>query len=573
MKLSPDGKHRRWLLSLAGIWVVAALFANAQDAGDIPELTGPPALEDALAAYQELDDSTNSPEAARLFQLLRIHAEQAVEQARYGQACEFYRRAFDVATDSLAPADMTIALHRLRQLGHLRLRQQRVEALLAAIDARNMPVTITDVERLLTETGDVNYVRAYLAQQGELDDVRLRALALTGPLTGLSPEDTWKTILWMDTLASRAVSESVAVSIRQELGAYCLAYLQGIDETHPNYLQTEAITLAAFEQSRQAPTVTMDLGGFLPEGVWLNLLDFTPTGLPNMTSWQAEGASLLSAARGNTASYLPIDFTDAEYELRLCFNRRSARGRLTVFFPVGNQLGRLLLSGTRAGDRLNNEGMQPSLLADESFHVISIKVYRDEMDTYQCELWTDGQLAVAGPLTRDELLSMSPAHREMATGRISFNAAGGEFELFAMDLLLSDGRALPLSDDVSLGTPDPNDRRKTIELQANRPWQWVMEVQPGQVLDISATGQWSPEADLLVGPGGDEFGWYGLRGRLMESNRTFTVGEHTVVIVTRPDILKLEMDDPDKSDNTGSLNVTVTTYSLQAPADSDTEGD
>ncbi len=426
---------------------------------------------------------------------------------------------------------------------------------------------MTDIERLLRETGDVAYVRSYLAGQADLSDVRLQALAAPGVPTDLSPADIWKIINWLDGLAAESSADSVTLSLHKELTRYCLAYLQGIDETHPNYARAEAITLAAFRSSTQEQSLSAASGTYLAKGVWLNLLDIPPSGLPNMASWQVEGTSLLSAGSGNTAGYLPIDFTDAEYELRLCLNRRSTRGRLTIFFPMGDQLGRLLLSGTRAGDRLNNEGMQPSLLAEESFHVIAIKVFRDETQAYQCEFWADGQLAAAGPLARDEVLSMSPAHREEATGRISFNAAGGEFEIFAIDLMLNAGQALPTSSDDTARTTQTGMSRKTITVHANRPWQWAMEVKPGQVLDISATGLWSPEPELQVGPAGDDFGWYALRGRLVESDRPFEIGNHAVVIVTRPDILKLEMDDPDKGNNSGRISVTVTTYALPTPAE------
>ncbi len=256
----------------------------------------------------------------------------------------------------------------------------------------------------------------------------------------------------------------------------------------------------------------------------------------------------------------PLGFSSASYELHLTAARLSTNGTMVVLFPMGEQLGRAVLGGTSGGDHFNGI-RRPTILQTNRTISLTIRVFPDSGGVWRSQLLADGEILIESPPDANTPTLITDALAAVATGRISVLAPSGDWELLSADMLIHEGVVVP--DDLDDEPVRPSaPRHRTMNLQANRSWQWAMEVEPGQVVDISATGTWSPEPGLVVGPEGDDFGWYGLRGRLVESERTFTIGQRALIVVTRPDILRLEMDDPNKRDNEGTMTVTIMPYSL-----------
>jgi hypothetical protein len=539
-------------LAVGCILVLTSLVWAQDTPGSVPS------LDVFRQQYAALADPAGTPEAARLFRALRLAARTAEDARDYTLACDLYREAFDIATNSLSPTDMDIALSGLQNAAAQEAGDRTSSNGSELLSSAPNRITAEDIESFLRDSGDITTARRCVQRMDNITVPRLRGLA-SESLVDLNGQDTWAVIRWLDEIITDMPASDAAPLLARELRRYCLAYLQGIDETHPNYPTAEAITINAFQDvSSQTPPPAPD--GALPTGPWIDLLEMDLCQTPDAGPWREDGFMLRSQPDGQTGGMFPLGFSSASYELHLTAARLSTNGTMVVLFPMGEQLGRAVLGGTSGGDHFNGI-RRPTILQTNRTISLTIRVFPDSGGVWRSQLLADGEILIESPPDANTPTLITDALAAVATGRISVLAPSGDWELLSADMLIHEGVVVPDdSDDAPVRPSAP--RHRTMDLQANRSWQWAMEVEPGQVLDISAAGAWSPEPGLVVGPEGDDFGWYGLRGRLVESERTFTIGQRALIVVTRPDILRLEMDDPNKRDNEGTMTVTIMPYSL-----------
>jgi hypothetical protein len=108
------------------------------------------------------------------------------------------------------------------------------------------------------------------------------------------------------------------------------------------------------------------------------------------------------------------------------------------------------------------------------------------------------------------------------------------------------------------------------KISARKPWQKIIEVAEGDVIDITAGGKWRASPRIVAGPdggalaGGDQWGKFRdrfyLQGRLAEDGEVFKVGSRFTLRATKPGQLELGMNE-EKADwfenNSGFLDVTL----------------
>ena len=115
------------------------------------------------------------------------------------------------------------------------------------------------------------------------------------------------------------------------------------------------------------------------------------------------------------------------------------------------------------------------------------------------------------------------------------------------------------------------------KISARKPWQKVLELAEGDVVDITATGKWRPSPHIPAGPeggtgpGGDEWGMFRdrfyLQGRL--NGEIFKIGSEFTLRAPKAGDLELCMDEEDVTwykNNSGFLNVTLSVRKRPAPA-------
>jgi len=104
----------------------------------------------------------------------------------------------------------------------------------------------------------------------------------------------------------------------------------------------------------------------------------------------------------------------------------------------------------------------------------------------------------------------------------------------------------------------------TVTVQANQRWTKVGEVKKGQVLEITAPGNWAGcipsvehDADGITGQIKDNFQMGALTGKVGDKGKVFLVGKSSTYTVESDGILFLGPNDSKVEDNIGELQVTV----------------
>ncbi len=111
-------------------------------------------------------------------------------------------------------------------------------------------------------------------------------------------------------------------------------------------------------------------------------------------------------------------------------------------------------------------------------------------------------------------------------------------------------------------------RVRRAKILARKPWQQVLEVSEGDILDITAHGNWRASPRIIagpnggLGPGGDQHGKYSdrfyLQGRL--EGEVFKVGSKFTLHVPKDGFLELGMNEEDIAwfaNNSGLIDVTL----------------
>ncbi|MCP4375875.1 MAG: hypothetical protein GY794_06845 [bacterium] len=107
-----------------------------------------------------------------------------------------------------------------------------------------------------------------------------------------------------------------------------------------------------------------------------------------------------------------------------------------------------------------------------------------------------------------------------------------------------------------------------VKLSARTPWRRVLNVQAGDVIDVTAAGKWRASADIVAGPdgglipGGDQWGKYRdqfyLQGKF--NSKVFRVGSRFTLQATESGVFELGMNEPKLGwfkNNSGFLSVTL----------------
>ncbi len=495
-------------------------------------------------------------EASDKLLALSAQAHRHVAAQEWSQATKAYRQAFDVAV-SLSPADAQAAMAGLRATHRL---QQALEPITEArkqldADPQNAALRKKLIELTIIATGDFAAAAELLDDSLDADIRRLVTLAATGRAVTDS-NDCLDLARWHKTLADRA-DERVRFTL---LRRACHYYQQAVHAGGPNRGPAGDMLTELFQQIRQPNRPAMSL----PTGVWIDLLnsaDLEPIG--DRPTWQrTEAGSWIPdpQSKGYTFGRFPIVLQGA-CQLQVRFVGPKTSGAFRVYPPTGD-----IVSEASAGgraDTLAERREQTGFAGDGGIHTLTVNI-TNNAGQYALSTDADGL-----PHMACDQLGQSTARRlrdadllAAATGHIMLAGSGNTVEVLALSMKLTSGRAT-WQETISRSSNYVRD----VDILADQPWQWVMQVHAGDILEISATGQWSPGGDVTVGPAGDEGGWYALRGKLVHSGRTFTIGERMILVVTEDDVLKMSMDDANKGDNDGAINVTIAKDSDLWPGD------
>jgi len=477
----------------------------------------------------------------------------------WSQAAETYRQAFDVAA-TISPVDAECALTHLRALHRRRRAIEPIAEARARLDADPSDPQLRGELIDLTIIGTGDFSAAAELVDDSLDDATRRLVTLAA--SGLSVTDGADCLAlarWHATLADRADGPVKLVLLRRA-GHYCQQSLRHGGVAHG---PTAELLAELFGRI----TGTDESGMSLSTGVWLDLLSAAPLEpVADSPAWQQTEAGPFAPAPGTVPSLgrFPI-VVDGTCEMQVRFAGLSTSGRLGICLPAGDKVTRAFAG--RNADVLGARTSRPGFSRDSGIHTLTVRVSR-RAGEYTITADADGL-----PYMRSDpvgaVVEPRLAPKALLAGRdhLMLGGIGANLEMLGAAFKLTSGEAWWRE-----AIADAPTRERRVRVPADQPWQWVTQVQPGDILEISAAGQWSPGGPDMVGPAGDEGGWYALRGRLLDSERTFTIGQRTTVVVTREDVLKMEMDDANKADNHGAVDVTVKVIADLWPGDSPAEG-
>jgi hypothetical protein len=414
-------------------------------------------------------------------------------------------------------------------------------------------------EDLLLISGDIGLTAKLYQHRG--NDTRADALRYVSEsrYERLSATTLYDLTQWLAPLVDQAPLYHQA-ALRYPLVQMYQRYLLVATPNDPGYTQAKEALLAQFALLNSGTTDASTA----PLERWLALPSILPIeDIPNSNRWEVDPrTNYLTSSAKLTMGRFPLEIGAAEYDLQIRFRMLSDRTGLHIFLPVDtNRVGRFSMD--RRQSNLNDATVKPGGAIDLAVHTVTIHVRRRLDGQYLMSADMDGQPYFAPMVLAGTQENRLPTiQRTLAKNHILLRSLSGQCEIHAVNLKMISGTAtVPTRQQAATNTGTTRE----IDLTASEPWQWIMQVRPGDALQITAEGEWSPAEDVTVGPEGDDFGWYALRGRLVESDKTFNVGDSTVIIIQRDDILKLEMDDSNKADNSGQMHVTLQLHSLPDP--------
>ena len=544
----------RTIVVAALICASASAQPNSSDTDDAPS----PAERLAVArrAYSQAQPGQDHlRRASELLSMLLAHGREQADQSDWQRAEAAYREAFEVAV-AISPADAECVLTHLRSLN------RRRAAMTAIQEARNQleahPNDVDRRRRLMDLT--IIHMGDFAAAAELADDMdddasgRLAVLAAGDPSAVVG--DTCLALArWHKALADQA-DGPVRIMILRRAGYYCQRFLQTAGSGDPETESAVELLTDVFAHIRDVN----DSADSLPTDMWIDLLGEMPLEpVPNSAPWRRTDTGLIPDATASTYGRFPI-VIDGEYELQLRFAGLADGEPIRAYLPAGEFIGSVSVGGY--SDYLRETMVQPSIFRDADVHTLIVKL-TDAALTAD----VDGlPYMIAGHPMSDFAASLDNSQSAEARGHIMLTAEPSQVELISVCFKLTSGRTWQQAPGFTAA------RTRNVRVLADQPWQWVTQLNPGDVVEITSTGQWSPGGQATVGPAGDEGGWYALRGRLLNSGQTFTIGDGTVIVASMADVLKMEMDDVNKADNHGAVDVTVRIISDLGPVEGSIEG-
>jgi hypothetical protein len=530
---------------------------TTSDAPDTPEAPGTTLSADPAALTEARNRFAQDATLENKYLLIDQLRAEAVAQSQSDLLTEALVLACQ--TPTVDGAQLELQLDQYRKLSLKQRHQQLVEQI---ENGESIDSDLT-AESVLTRTADLALVAKLLDYQGNDTFANTLRQIASDRHDRLSAPALLEAAHWLAPLIDDAPTYRQPALRHQLLQIYQRYLLVGIPDTD-DYIQARSELLKQFDRldTESATSAQAPLDRWLALSTLLDIQD-----LPNANRWTVDPRTgYLNSTSKLTMGRFPLTFGPAEYDLQIRFRAMADRTGLHIFFPIGNdRIARLSMD--RRQDNLNDLAYRPGVGSNGDIHTVTIHVRQRLDKQYVISADMDGQPYFPARLfTGTQENRLPTPQRDLARQHILLRALSGACEIQAVNLRMVSGTAsVPLDAQPSSDGPE----LREITIDARESWQWIMQVRPGDVLQIDAEGQWSPGEDLKVGPDGDDFGWYALRGRLVEADKTFNVGDSTILVVQRDDILKLEMDDSNRSDNSGHMKVTIQRFSLPDTDDLD----
>jgi len=553
-----SNSHMLLMIALAWLFFVAAP-GRGQQVEEPSEPSPAEQLAEARDAYVQAEPGQDQLRKAVMFsRMLLAHAREQTTQENWAGAAETYREAFEVAA-AVSPIHAQCVLTHLRTMHHL---QQAIVPLQEArerlaSDPQNTALLRELIDLTITHTGD--FAAAAKLVDSTLDETTRNELELAvADPSEVDARDCTALARWTNRLADQAQG-AIRLMLLRRTANYCQIFLRASSAADQEMESAAQLLVAVLERIEGAGEAAVSL----PTGVWIDMLGVTSIQpVSDAPPWRETSSGLASdpTAGASIFGHFPV-VLEGQCELDMLFSIADKPGNLYVFMPAGE-----LITGAAVGRNTNRLGERierTGFAGDGGIHELRIRLTGGE-GKYALSSDADGL-----PYMRCEELGANFARvlrdeREIDVGRRHIMLGTSNklpAEVLAFSLKLTAGSAKWRNP----AAPKPTRTRK-MRVLADQPWQWITQVRAGDVVAISAEGQWSPGGEETVGPSGDDGGWYSLRGRLVDSGRTFTIGERTLVVATKNDVLKMEMDDANKTNNHGELDVTVKVFSETLPA-------
>ncbi|MHC4563867.1 MAG: hypothetical protein ACYS8X_14005 [Planctomycetota bacterium] len=523
------------------------------DAAGAPEPVEPfaEALAKARKAIADADGEQQTLLARSVLKAILVHGgELAVRDNDLSAARQYYRETFALATKLSAPETQAI----VTRMGQLQARFEQADRISTmrnslAANPQDIDTRRRLIELLTAEAQDPTAASELLTN--EIDEPMRRAVStFARPITERSAEQCLTLADWLaklDAGLTDTAKRRIALARLECLQRFVMVRRAGEGNLTSGVADIEA--LVAADQSDSA-----DSAQRLPAGLWTDLLQAAPVRFVAGATqdWRVRNGLLAPSQRYPTVGMFPVD-PDGSYRLFVRLRLVSDKAGLLCYLPSGGRHYALSLNvpaGQKRLDSLAGRRIGPTAITADIAHTIAVTVQRgQQLESISVEL--DGQPYAA----RLGASCRSIGNRPPAAGpapRGIILRGNGPVEILSLLIKPDDA----IVDPSTLSGPSWQVVRK-LDVRANKSWQWVAQVSKGDILHITPTGTWSWNGRDECGPAGDASGWYALRGRLVKQDVTFPLGSSRTLVVTEDDILRMEMEDTDKSDNTGAVAVTI----------------
>ena len=407
---------------------------------------------------------------------------------------------------------------------------------------------------LVAELGDPVAAQVHLGEQID-DSLRQLVASSQQPPDQCSPIQCLALGRWLRGL-SQTASPPARLRLLNESLRYLQQFLAAGPVDHPDIDAAAGDAEACLADLRE---LFPDDGLALPEGVWIDLLRTAQVQPPagETVPWERTRGALTCTVQREVGGRIPIDMPGS-YDLLVRFVQRRPGGRFMIRFPAGSTSHAFVLNapaGPGGVDGLARRTMRPSHLRPGDVQTLRLSV-RHAGGAVRLIAELDGKpyLAYDEPISNDSSADAGP--RPPSAIDIY---ADGPAEVLWLGLKTRAGQAvLPAVGPLRWRQPQRH------RIRADRSWQWVRQVRKGDLLEIAAGGAWSWNGRDRCGPSGDPAGWHGLRGQLPGQGPPFTIGDRRILAIVRDGVLKMEMEDTDRSDNTGAMDVVIHTYARPA---------
>ena len=467
-----------------------------------------------------------------------------------GAALAAYQQAFSLAAAS-SPAEAQALLAEIRSLRGEFAAAEQIQRLNQRLANPEDVTARSELIRLwIHDKADFQAAEELIDSTVDADLQRFVALALTRP-NALAPPEAIALAEWLTTQADGAATPAQAELLARGLACYQRA--AQAPQTDPTARQDllAAMTAAAERLAELAPVT----GPILPPGRWIDLTDLIDVDLTG-PHWVRQHGSLLHTSGTTDGFTIPIH-VDGTYDLQVCVIQKGELSMLELTAPFGKQWTALAINKRHNKDALDNILAAPSAIRDNRPRTLRLAV-RPTGPAPAALLELDGLPYLRAPRSPASTQDAEPNDQPDPSGP-TINA--GHYVNFTwLGFRPVDGPATL----TAAKTYWRLLRRGGVP--ARQSWQWVGNVRRGELLRISAAGTWSWDGRDECGPSGDAGGWHPLFGRIGKDGKPFPIGAGGWFLADRDGVLSMQMEDTDRSDNTGHVDVDVHVFDFD-PAD------